>query len=361
MHQLTEMQTKSKLLLIVFIFVFNDLAGQIGGRHFYEFLVVSNSARITALGGSAIAVKDADATLAFFNPSALNASMHQRISFAHNFYLGDLQNGYFSYAHHLGESDYTLHGAIHYMSYGEFEAADIYGDRQGTFKASEQAYTVGVSKQLNENYSVGTNLKLVNSGFESYSSFGVSGDLAFMFHNPVSQTTASLVLNNIGSPLTYYTEDESGKLPFNVMLGFSKRLKHLPFRYSIIAHHLDEWNIAYDNPDDRETQLFLGEETQTDDGASFADILFRHFIFNGEFLFGKSESFKVRLGYNHLRRAELKLNDVFTISGFSFGVGFKVSKIFIDYGYSSYHLAAGAHHFTLSTSIQDFKKPVRVE
>ena len=71
---------------------------------------------------------------------------------------------------------------------------------------------------------------------------------------------------------------------------------------------------------------FLGDQQPADEGVDFFDNFFRHFVFNGEFLFGKTESFRLRLGYNHLRRKELSLENQFSLSGFSFGVGFKVSK-----------------------------------
>ena len=66
-----KMAIRLKLTLALIVLVLPLTQAQIGGQHYYEFLNVSNSARITALGGSAIAVKDADAALGYFNPSSL--------------------------------------------------------------------------------------------------------------------------------------------------------------------------------------------------------------------------------------------------------------------------------------------------
>jgi len=53
------------------------------------------SARITAMGGMQIAVKDDDPVFAAANPGALNPSMGGRLSFNHNFYLAGIQHGLF--------------------------------------------------------------------------------------------------------------------------------------------------------------------------------------------------------------------------------------------------------------------------
>ena len=65
--------------------------------------------------------------------------MHGSITFNHNFFLGDLSGGYVSYAHAINNSGYTVHGGVHYVSYGDFDQTNVLGDVTGTFKAGEQA------------------------------------------------------------------------------------------------------------------------------------------------------------------------------------------------------------------------------
>ena len=73
--------TKSLLTLFCGILTLSLFAQvPIGGKNVYEFLNLSPSARVTALGGNLITVKDDDVALAFQNPSALNASFS-----THNF------------------------------------------------------------------------------------------------------------------------------------------------------------------------------------------------------------------------------------------------------------------------------------
>ena len=65
---------------------------------------------------------------------------------------------------------------------------------------------------------------------------------------------------------------------------------------------------------------------------------------------------RLRLAYNHQRRAELTVRNTRSLAGFSTGVGFKVKQFRIDYGLAIYHLAGTAHQFSISTSLTQFKR-----
>jgi hypothetical protein len=59
------------------------------------------------------------------------------------------------------------------------------------------------------------------------------------------------------------------------------------------------------------------------------------------------------LGYNFRRAAELKLQNVRTFSGFSFGFGIKMKKFKLNYAYSKFHSAANASTFSLLIDIDN--------
>ena len=151
--------------------------GQVGGLNVYEFLNLPASARISALGGNLISVRDDDANLAFANPAALNASMHGQISFSHNFNVAEVQNGYLSYAHYSKKWDLTIHGGLFYIDYGTMDETNVFGETIGTFSAGEMAFTIGAGKEVNERLAVGANLKMITSNFADYGAFGLASDL----------------------------------------------------------------------------------------------------------------------------------------------------------------------------------------
>lgn len=347
-----------KLGLVVLLFSLSQvvIAQIVGGQNVYTFLNLSNSARITGLGGNLITVYDDDAALGYHNPAVLNAAMHQQMSFSTSPYFSDISHGYASYAHHIDNIKSTIYAGIQYTAYGDFDGLDPMGQSTGTFSANDYALSFGIGHRYNERLSFGANAKLISSQLESYNSYGIASDWAAFYQDTSKNITFTLVFKNVGTQFTTYFPDNPESLPFDVQIGFSKRLKYLPFRFSIIAHNLQRWDIRYDDPDLDEPTLLFGDDQQQGEQSFFFDTFFRHIIINGEFLLGKRENLRLRIGYNHLRRGELSVPNTVSFSGFTFGVGLKIKQFRIDYGRGVYHLGGGANHFTISTSFQEFKK-----
>ena len=344
-----------QLLPLIVLLGWIPLQAQVGGNHIFKFLDLPASARLTALGTHLIAVRDADVSLAFSNPSVLNPLMHQQISFNHTFLLADVQHGYASYGHHVPKWQTTLHGGVQYINYGTLQAADVFGNVNGIFKASEYALTLGAGKQLYERLSIGLYAKLTCSQLEIYNALGISTDIGATFQDTSRNFIVALVLKNWGTSLKSYTQDLNEPLNREMQLGFSKRLKYLPFRFGATYRYLNRWNMLYDDPNTQENTFLLGALEETDDNNPFFKNLFRHFTFNGEFLLGKSENLRLRMGYDALRGQELKVNDLRSLAGFSFGVGVKVNRFRIDYGQGVYHLAGSNNHFSISTNLSEFR------
>ncbi len=347
-----------RLSFFTFLFFSTSLLlAQVGGDNVYEFLNLSPSARVTALGGNLITVNDDDIALAYANPAALNPQMHQQLSFNYNFHFAGIGHGFAGFGQHLEKWGTTFLGGIQYINYGDFNAADERGNLMGTFKASEYALTIGVGKELYERLSVGANLKFVSSQLETYNSIGLVGDLAAMFHDTASLFNATLLFKNIGTQFTTYTDGNAEPIPFEIQLGISKRLKYLPLRFSIIGHNLQRWNILYDDPNAVDEVFIIGDTTPSENRFGMGvDNFFRHLIFNIELLFGKRENFRLRLGYNHFRRQELAVRNLRSFGGFSFGLGLKIKRFRIEYGRGLYHIAGGVNHLSIATNLKEFKK-----
>ena len=328
--------------------------GQItGGQHIFKLLEVSPSARMTALGGTQITVKDDDVALAAANPAALNAGMDGRLTLNHNFFLSDIQHGYVAYAHHLPKLGFTIQGGVQYMNYGDIKQADEFGNITGDIKASETTFTLGAARPLSDRLSLGMNLRFGVSTLDLYQASMLAADAGFLYSDTARLFSAAVVLRNAGVQLVTYNELRED-LPFDIQVGVSKRLRYLPFRMTIIAHHLHDWDIRYEDPSAAADDVSLFGEETTKKGNAGVDNFFRHFIFNGEFLLGRNEGFRIRVGYNHLRKKELSVNNYRSLAGFSGGIGLKVNRFRVDMGYGSYHLAAGAVHFSVGTNLKDF-------
>lgn len=325
-----------------------------GGQQVFQFMTLSPSARITALGAQ-IAVKDEDLSFAAANPAALNPAMDGRLVFQHNFFLTDMQHGYVAYAHDLPKLGFTVQAGLQYMNYGDIKRADEYGNITGKIPASETALTLGGARLLTDRISLGLNVRLGFSTLDTYKASALATDLGLMYADTSSRLSAAIVLRNAGVQLSTYN-DLKEDLPFDLQIGISKRLKYLPFRFSVVAHHLHQWNIRYNDPNLKEDDILqIGDSEPSDkSGNNGVDNFFRHLIFNGEFLLGRNEVFQIRFAYNHLRKKELSVRNYRSMAGFSGGVGIKINRFRIDAGYAAYHLAGGVFHLGIGTNLKEF-------
>lgn len=345
-------------ILIILMFSLIDLSAQIGGRHSFEFLNLTQSSRVTALGGTLISVIDNDITLGYANPALLNDAMHTEISFNHNFHFADISHGFAVGGYYHKKLKTTFQLGFNYVNYGNFTRADVLGNITGEFSSGESAITIGAGRELNERIRAGLNVKYINSSFDIYGASGVAADIGLNYHNPDSKLSIGLVARQIGTSLSNYT-DQVASLPFDLQLGLSKRFKYLPFRFSVTAHHLHQWRIRLDEANQSDPISFLGvEATEQGQFSKGLDNLFRHFVFSGEFLIGQQEQFKLRLGYNHMRRKELSVSEFRSLGGLSFGIGFKISKFRLDYGLGYYHLAGAVNHLSFSLNLASFAKKI---
>ena len=341
-----------RILLPLILLCFNlSITAQIESKYAYSFLTMPQSARVTGLGGLLPTVMDDDISLALSNPASLNDKMHNQLSFSHNFHFADIQNGYAAYGRKLEKLNINTHIGIQYINYGDFDYADITGHQDGTtFKAGETAFILGASKKIAGRFTAGMNLKGAFSHFESYTSTGIVADFGLNYAKDSSGFVLSFAIRNLGTEISTYNGKRFGA-PLDIQIGISKRLKHLPFRFSVIAHQLQHGNIRYDDPDLKVTTDLFGEKIKENTFKNAVDNIFRHLVFNGEFLLGKHENLRIRAGYNHLRRKELSLSTFRSLAGFSLGFGIKVSYFKLDYGVGYHHLAGAANHITIRTDM----------
>ena len=328
---------------------------QLGGQETFAFLRLPPSARVTALGNVLITTQDDDVALALGNPATLNARMNDQLSFNSAFVAPDVYSGYAAYAHSLKK--WTLHGGIQYLNYGKIVATDEIGTEQGTLKANDYALTLGAGRKISKHYSVGINARFITSQLESYHATGIAADLGAMYLDTAKGFTAAIVLRNVGAQLSsYYGANGSERLPTELQMGISQRLRHLPFRVSLTLQHLERWEIRYDDPYAvKETNVF-GQTETADTSLYWLDNAARHLAVGGEFLLGKKENFRVRLGYNHLLRSELLPKNTRGFVGLSFGMGFKVSQFRFEYGYQIRHFAGGTHAISIAANLGDFRR-----
>ncbi len=325
---------------------------QLGGQTAFRLLDIPSSARSAALGGNYIAVKDNDLNLGIFNPALLNKDMAKQVALSYLPYFSGINVGYVSYAHHLDSSNITLAGTVQYMDYGTFTRTDEVGTEIGQFSAGEYVFQVGASRPLDSLFSIGVNAKLITSALENYKSTAWAVDVGGVFSKPSMGLTVSAMLRNIGTQASTYTEERE-KLPFQIMVGTTYKFKHAPFRLGLMMEQLQQWDLTYEDPNASVIVDPTTGEVVVDKVTTF-DRTVLHLVPSAEILLSKN--FMLRVAYNARRRKELLIPDKPAITGVSFGVGLKVSKFHISYGYSQLHLAGISNTITLAVRFADLKK-----
>ena len=87
---------------------------------------------------------------------------------------------------------------IHIFTSATINETDVFGNVIGEFKASDYALTLGAGKQLYERLSVGANVRMINSQYAEFDSWGVGFDIAAMYHDTASNFNLTLVARNAG-------------------------------------------------------------------------------------------------------------------------------------------------------------------
>ena len=326
---------------------------QIGGNQIFKFLELAPSARITGLGGSLVNVKDHDVASAYLNPALLNESMAQQISFQHQVHVADIQSGFAAWGKTWSESNFTGYIAAQYIFYGQFDQTDEFGNQTGVFSGKEAAITIGLGYPLYDKLSIGANLKVISSSLENYQAWGVAMDAGAFYLDSASNFSVSLVFRNAGAQIKSYTGAQKEDLPFQIIAGISKRLRYLPFRFSIIYHHLNQWNLLYNDPSTEESGFLFGITPNENNPGGF-DNFFRHLIFGGELFVGSNDILSFRVAYNHQRKQELALNNVRSLTGFSIGFGIHLKILDFNYALNKIHIGGTSHHIGFATSLQRF-------
>jgi hypothetical protein len=338
------------ILISLVVPVFSSKA-QTAGNNSFDFLSFPNSARIAALGGNIGVIRDNDLSLAVANPSLITKDMHNMLALSYVNNYTDINLGYAALARNF-EKFGTFTGSLQFIEYGQAKYSDDAGAIGGKFNMADYALNVGWGRNLDSVFSIGANFKLLYSDLEAYNSLGVAVDVAGSYF-PDKNTCFSLLFRNIGSPIYGYTSQGVEPLPFEIQAGMSRRLAHLPFRFSILLQHLEKWNLLYSSTES-EIDPFTGQKISRSNLDKFADNAMRHVILGGEFI--PARFLSIRLGYNYMRRSELRLDSRPGIVGFSWGIGLHVSRFNIDYSRANYHIVGARNYVTLSTNLDNWVK-----
>lgn len=312
------------------------------GQNSFSFLTLPNNARLNALGGVNASLFDKDINLHTVNPALLDSSQRGQLGINYSPYLA--QSNFFALNYAPKFKNITGQGqwgiSLQNLNYGSFQGTDAVGNPTGEFSANDFSLGITHARRIN-NISFGITAKLVGSILESYNSVAILTDWGGTFKHPKHDLNFGVVAKNIGFVVKSYGNIKPD-VPFDLQIGASFKPAHMPVRFSITAHHLYVFDIAYNDPTFNYT--FDNQGNKVPKRISTADKVLRHFVVGTEILIHKN--FHLLAGYNHLRHQELTFNTLGGAGGFSFGANLRIKQFGFSFSRSS--LTTGKGFFTFS-------------
>ena len=321
-------------ILIILILNYNSFSQE------FSFLNADFSATSLSLGGNVIAKSD-DISLTYKTTSLLNQSQINHIAFDYLSLSNEINLFSFVYANELKKFGMYNIG-VKNLNYGNFQGYDANGFQTNEFHANDLMFFTGISKMIIKDLTLGLNLELLNSNYESFSAMAIASNTSLTYVNKKRKLIFSFSLNNLGRQINGFT-DIKEKIPTSLKFGMSKSLNHLPFTYYISLHDLQRFDIS--GPV-QASQSYRDDET-------ILKKMFYHVNIGGELNPFKKNLF-LRFGFNFQKRYQMMVRNIPQLAGFSSGVGIKFSSFTLDYAITSNHVSSVSSVFSLKMNLSSF-------
>lgn len=323
-------------------------AQALGGNSVFNFLKLSNTPQLTALGGVNVSQYSNDLGLAFTNPSQLRSSMHSQMNTVFNDFYGGIKVYHLSVGYHHPALNTNFSWGLNYFSYGNTTETDASGNVSGMFRPTDWVMQVSASHSYEEKWNYGATIKFISSNYGQYRSSGLAMDVGVLFHDSAKLVTASAVARNMGFQLKKYNGTDPGDLPFDLQAGITKRFAHAPFGISLTAQRINKFDINYNDTS-------FNNENGFENGAkkfSFGKLINHLVLATTVYPAGKLE---LMAGYNFLRRKELNIGNASNgLNGFSVGAGVLFGKLQIRYARAYYQNNSAFNQLGLNLQLNEY-------
>lgn len=338
------------ILLILTVFLNTGVFSQtLGGNSVFNFLKLSNTPQLSALGGVNVSSMSNDIGMSFNNPAQLKPSMHSQMNAVFNSFYGGIKVYHLSLGYRNEKLNTNFSWGLNYFGYGNTPQTDASGNELGDFRPVDWVMQLSASRKYLEKWSYGLTIKFINSNYGQFRSSGIAADVGLLFHDTASLFSASIVAKNMGTQLKRYNGSSADDLPFDLQVGFTQRLAKAPFGFSLTAQRIHQFDILYNDT------LFNNENGfENASQKKFAiDKLIDHLIIGTTIYVG--DRLEIQAGYNFLRRKELNIGGLSNgLNGFSIGAGALFGKLQVRYARAYYQSNTAYNQFGLNMQLNQY-------
>lgn len=315
-----------KRILIVLVSLLSSLPSWAQEGSFSQTVLrLPTSSHVAALGGENISLTEDTPWAAMSNPALLSGVSNLSLGLNFMTYAGGSTYAGAEFVKAFGER-HTGAAFAQMLSYGEMSETDASGHELGSFSPKDIVFGVGYSYLLSDRWAGGANLKGIYSKYADFSAFALAVDLGINYLDEENDLSISATMMNIGAPLKTF-DDRTERLPYNLQVGFSKGMAHLPVRFSVTLTDLTRWRTKdYFHP--------------ADEKLSFGRKALNHFVVGLDV--EPTDYLYVGVGYNFRRAYELKAAGSSHWAGITAGAGLRLSRFKLGLSYAKYHLSCSS-------------------
>ena len=323
-----------RIITIVLCSFATAALGQSVSTPAFNFLRLPSHARLAGLGGVNVSLADRDVNFFHNNPALAGDTLNGSASAGYQFYVGDVGNALFTYAHGAKSTGQII-GGIQHTNYGSFQGFDETGRETLQYDADETAVVIGRTHQI-RNFRLGASVKGVFSNIAGYRATAVLLDIGGIFQHPEKDLVVGLVLKNMGIVVSDYTNTRSLNVPFDVQAGVTFKPEHMPLRFSFTGYRLSESDL-------------LATADATAERYSALENVFSHLSFGAEILLHRNV--EVLAGYNYLLHQSLKTDTGGAGAGICYGFSLFVKPVAFVFSRNTYTVGNAGYSFTLLTNM----------
>jgi hypothetical protein len=217
--------------------------GQLDGRQntitsAVPFLLITPNARAGAMGDAGVATPNDPNAIHWNAAKMVFNEKNGTVSLSYNPWLRelvpDVSLSYLSIMGKLNDKA-SLGGSLRYFSLGEIQFTDVYGSSLGNATPSEWAADLAYAQKLSDNFSLGVAFRFIYSniagGAQTQSQSGIkagtsyAADITAYYRNKTKVQGYKInygiggAITNIGSKLTYTTDQNQNFIPINLRIG----------------------------------------------------------------------------------------------------------------------------------------------
>jgi len=331
---LKKANSKSPLVGLILLCLVGRYNAQGQTSDSFTSLQQSSFAKIAGLGGVNTSLYHGGNSFFLYNPALLSDVANDYLSLSYALLPGGAGLSNANYNFNISRLG-TFGAGLQYLSYGQIQGYDDTGAPTQVFTPSDFTVSVSHARQAN-NFRLGATLKFTNTSISGYNGNAILFDFGGVFIHPQQDFTVGMAIKNFGFVTSEFSATSKTSLPFDVQVGTSIKPEHMPIRFSVTLHQLQQWDLTHD---DEEINSF----------NTAMDNMFRHFVLAAEMIL--NEHLSILTGYNHLRRKDLRLEQSGGFSGFSIGTSISVKAFQLVYALGGYHVAGNTNTFTLAADL----------